>query len=60
MKIYLDTSIIIPILLGEDTDSRHRDSKRLLEKIAKGELRGYISLYSFSELINYRVVSENN
>ncbi|MDI6734799.1 MAG: PIN domain-containing protein [bacterium] len=53
MKIYLDTSVIIPMLLGENTDSRHRDSKRLLEKIANGKLKGYISLYSFSELINY-------
>ncbi len=53
MNIYLDTSVIIPILLGEGTDSKHMDGKVLLEKIEKGELRGYISLYSFSELINY-------
>ena len=53
MNIYLDTSVIIPMLLGESTDPRHRDSKLLLEKIERGELKGYVSLYSFSELINY-------
>ncbi len=54
MKIYLDTSTLIPFLYGELTEAtRFVQMERLFRAIENGRIGGVISFYAFHELYEY-------
>jgi predicted nucleic acid-binding protein len=54
LKVYLDTSVIVPFLYGELTEpARFAQMERLFGAIENGQIVGVLSFYAFHELYEY-------